>query len=255
MMRILRSLLYVVFLYLSMTLIGLVYLPAVLAVGRKPAAHASHLWARVAIWGARAICGLHHQIRGIENLPKTGPILIACKHQAMWETLFFMTIFDEPAIVLKKELLSMPIYGWYARTMEMIRVDREDGPGAIRELGRQAQAALAKGRPIVIFPEGTRRLPGAEPDYKPGIALLYRQLEIPCVPAALNSGLYWPANGLMRSPGRITIEFLPAILPGLDRKVFMGELEKRIESATHKLEAEAQSGTKAPQNRLNAVNA
>lgn len=254
-MRFARSLIYAAFLYLTMTLIGLLYLPAMLIAGRKPAAYASHLWAQVAIWGAGAICGLRHRIRGLENVPKTGPVLIACKHQAMWETLFFMTIFNEPAIVLKKELLAKPIYGWYARVMEMIRVDREDGPSAIRELSRQAQIALGKGRPIVIFPEGTRQAPGAAPDYKPGIALLYRQLNIPCVPAALNSGVFWPAHGLMRSPGTITVEFLPAIAPGLDRKTFMKELEDRIESASARLEAEAHSDTKVPQNRRNAVNA
>ena len=173
----------------------------------------------------------------------------------MWETLFFMTIFDEPAIVLKKELMSLPIYGWYARIMEMIVVDREDGPGAIKELARQAERALGEGRPIIIFPEGTRQPPGATPDYKPGIALLYRQLNIPCVPAALNSGLLWQAHGLMRSPGLVTVEFLPPIAPGLDRKTFMSTLEERIESATHRLEAEAHSDTKVPKNRLNAVNA
>lgn len=254
-MKALRSLLYALFLYMSMSLIGLAYLPAVLIAGRKPAAQASHLWARVALWGVSAICGLRYQVRGLENLPNRGPILVACKHQSMWETLFFMTIFNEPAIVLKKELLAKPIYGWYARLMEMIHVDREDGPSAIRELGRQARAALEKGRPIVIFPEGTRRMPGAAPDYKPGVALLYRQLNIPCIPAALNSGLFWAANGFSRSPGVVTLEFLPAILPGLERKIFMAEIENRIESATSRLEAEANSNTKVPQNRLNAVNA
>ena len=254
-MRLIRSLLYALFLYTMLALIGLVYLPGVLIIGRKPAAGASHLWARVGIWGARIICGIRHEVRGRENIPNTGPILIACKHQAMWETLFFMTIFDEPAIVLKKELLAMPIYGWYARTMEMIAVDREDGPSAIKELGRQAQIALGKGRPIVIFPEGTRQAPGAQPAYKPGIALLYRQLDIPCIPAALNSGQFWPAHGFLRSPGTITVEFLPPIAPGLDRKAFMTTLEDRIEEATRRLEAEAHSDTKVPKNRLNAVNA
>ncbi|MFZ1989481.1 MAG: lysophospholipid acyltransferase family protein [Alphaproteobacteria bacterium] len=254
-MRLVRSLLFVAYLYLMMALVGLIYLPGVLLTGRKAAAAASHLWARLGVWGVRIICGVRHQVRGLENVPKAGPVLIACKHQAMWETLFFMTIFDEPAIVLKRELLALPIYGWYARIMEMIAVDREDGPSAIKELARQAEVALGNGRPIIIFPEGTRQLPGAAPDYKPGIALLYRQLNIPCIPAALNSGLFWQAHGLMRSPGLITVEFLPPIAPGLDRKTFMTELEERIESASARLEAEAHSDTKVPKNRLNAVNA
>ncbi|HXZ67557.1 MAG TPA: lysophospholipid acyltransferase family protein [Alphaproteobacteria bacterium] len=254
-MRLVRSLLYSAYLYLTMALVGLVYLPGVLITGRRAAASASHLWARLGIWGVRTICGMNHRVHGLENLPKTGPILVACKHQAMWETLFFMTIFDEPAIVLKKELLSLPIYGWYARIMEMIAVDREDGPSAIKELARQAKLALEKGRPIIIFPEGTRQLPGAPPDYKPGIALLYRQLGIPCIPAALNSGLFWQAHGIMRSPGLVTVEFLPPIAPGLDRKTFMKTLEDRIEAASARLLTEAHSNTKVPKNRLNAVNA
>jgi 1-acyl-sn-glycerol-3-phosphate acyltransferase len=159
----------------------------------------------------------------------------------MWETLYFMHLFPDPAIVLKKELLSMPVYGWYARKLEMIAVDRDQGASAIRELGRQGSKVLGQGRTLVIFPEGTRQEPGAPPDYKPGIALLYRQLGLPCIPAALNSGLYWEGNGLLRKPGKIVIEFLEAIPPGLDRETFMHELETRIETATARLVAEARA--------------
>jgi 1-acyl-sn-glycerol-3-phosphate acyltransferase len=241
-MRLVRSLIYAVFLYLTMVLIGLGFLPAVLISGRKAAAQAAHLWARLAIWGVGAICGTHYEVRGRENIPKTGPVLIACKHQAMWETLFFMQLFAEPAIVLKKELLALPVYGWYARKLEMIAVDRDQGVTAIKDLARQADKALADQRPIIIFPEGTRQPPGAAPDYKPGIALLYQRLGLPCVPAALNSGLCWAGDGIMRRPGKIIIEFLEPIPPGLDRKSFMVELKARIETASSRLLAEAQAG-------------
>lgn len=239
-MTAIRSVVYIFYLYLTMTLVGLVYAPAVLFAGRKGAAGAAHTWAWFALVGVRLICGTRYEVRGREHLPKSGG-LIACKHQAMWETLYFMHLFPDPAIVLKKELLSMPVYGWYARKLEMIAVDRDQGASAIRELGRQGSKVLGQGRTLVIFPEGTRQEPGAPPDYKPGIALLYRQLGLPCIPAALNSGLYWEGNGLLRKPGKIVIEFLEAIPPGLDRETFMHELETRIETATARLVAEARA--------------
>ena len=237
-MTLIRSAVYVVYLYLTMTLVGLIYLPAVILFDRKGAAAAAHLWAHLALCGVRLICGTSYEIRGRENLPKSGA-LIASKHQAMWETLFFMDLFPDPAIVLKKELLALPVYGWYARKLEMISVDREQGASAIRELGRQGSKALSEGRTLVIFPEGTRQEPGAPPDYKPGIALLYRQLGLPCVPTALNSGLFWAGHGILRRPGKIIIEFLPVIPPGLDRNAFMRELETRIETASARLFAQA----------------
>jgi 1-acyl-sn-glycerol-3-phosphate acyltransferase len=238
-MTLVRSLVYIAFLYLTMTLVGLVFLPGVLIGGRKAAAGAAHVWARAALAGLGPICGTSYELRGREHL--AGAALIACKHQAMWETLFFLTLFDEPAIVLKKELLALPIYGWYCRKLEMIAVDREQGASAIKQLARQASRARAEKRQIIIFPEGTRRAPEAPPDYKPGIALLYRQLGLPCVPVALNSGLFWQGKGLLRKPGRIIIEFLPPIAPGLDRTSFMAELENRIETASMRLCNEARA--------------
>jgi 1-acyl-sn-glycerol-3-phosphate acyltransferase len=247
-----RSIVYVVYLYLTMALLGLGFLPGVILIGRPAAACAAHLWALAALAGLRLICGTRAEVRGLEHL-SSGPILIASKHQAMWETLFFMKLFTDPAIVLKKELLALPIYGWYARKLEMIAVDRDQGAGAIKALARQADKALADNRPIIIFPEGTRQPPGAPPDYKPGIALLYQRLGLPCVPAALNSGLYWAGQGIVRRPGKIVIEFLEPIPAGLDRKSFMAELESRIETASNRLLAEASQAE--PQNRLKVVDA
>jgi 1-acyl-sn-glycerol-3-phosphate acyltransferase len=251
-MTLIRSLVYQLFLYIAMALVGILFLPVFIFGARAQAAGAPRLWAFIALWGLRAICGIRHEVRGLEHVLGR-PLLVACKHQSMWETLYLLTLFKTPAIVLKKELLATPIFGAYAKKVQMISVDRDDGAAAIKDLARQAQKALADGREIVIFPEGTRMPPGAAPDYKPGVALLYRQLGIACVPAALNSGLCWQGNGILKRPGTITIEFLPAIAPGLDRRSFMAELEQRIETASERLRREADNAH--PQKRLNAVNA
>ena len=231
----LRSLLFTLYLYAAMAAIALVLAPPLaLFGGRHRSIRAAQAWARAAIWGVRIICGTRYEIRGAERLPK-GAALVASKHQAMWEALFLTTCFKEPAFVLKKELLSLPIFGWFASRAEQLPVDREEGASALKNLMRAGAKTAAQGRPIVIFPEGTRQRPGAKPDYKPGIAALYKSLALPCVPVALNSGLYWATNGILRWPGTIIVEVLEPIPPGLSREAFMAELETRIETASNRL--------------------
>jgi 1-acyl-sn-glycerol-3-phosphate acyltransferase len=147
-----------------------------------------------------------------------------------------------PAFVLKRNLLNIPFYGWYARKSGMIAIDREGRASALRMMVIRARAELAAGRSVVIFPEGTRKQPGAVPDYKPGVAGLYGQLNVPCVPVALNSGLYWTGpGGFIKNPGKMVIEFLPPIPPGLKRREFMTALEAEIETATARLVAEGRA--------------
>ena len=235
-MLFLRSLLFQIFFWTASVLINLAYIPALL-MDRRVTARGMELWAAVSFWGLKYIAGLDYEVRGIENLPKT-PALYASKHLSMWETVATHILLKDPAIVMKRELLAVPGYGWYARKVRMIVIDREGGAKTIRTLVADAKQALADNRPIIIFPEGTRRPLGAAPDYKPGIAALYGALGVPCVPIAHNSGLYWPRRGFVRKPGRIVVEVLPSIPPGLKRAAFMSELERRIEEATHRLLAE-----------------
>lgn len=202
---------------------------------RAGAVWAMRGWSRLTMTLLAAIAGTRYEIRGA--IPR-GPVLVASKHQSMWDTIIYTAILDDPAMVLKGELLWIPYYGWFSKKAKMIAIDRGAGASAIRRLTAQGKAALAAGRPIVIFPEGTRAAPGAKLDYKPGVAALYRQLGVPCVPVAVNSGLYWPRRKLFRRPGTIVLEFLDPIPPGLDRHTFMTELETRIEAATAKLLAE-----------------
>jgi 1-acyl-sn-glycerol-3-phosphate acyltransferase len=137
--------------------------------------------------------------------------------------------------VLKRELLHIPMFGWYMRKVGMIAVDRSRGASALKQMVREAQATFAAGRSIAIFPEGTRTAPGEHKPYQPGVAALYTQLGVPVVPIALNSGLFWGRKAFLKKPGTITLQILPAIPPGLDRKTFMKRLESSIEDASKAL--------------------
>lgn len=187
--------------------------------------------ALASIWWMRVICGTRLEVRGLKNLPK-GPALIAAKHQSAWDTFGLIPFTRDPAIIMKNELFSIPLYGWFSRKFEMIPVQRDLGPAALRRMAWEAAQRAAQGRDIVIFPEGTRRPPGAPPAYKPGVVMLYESLNIPCVPVALNSGVFWPRDSILRRPGTLTVEFLPPIPPGLPRAEFKALLEQQIEAAS-----------------------
>lgn len=211
---------------------------------RRWSIRALQCWAHVSVWLLCAICGIRLEVRGRETIP-TGPLLVTAKHQSLFETFALLPLFDDPAMVLKRELTWIPLFGWFALKFKMIKIDRSAGPRALRGMIREAENARDLSRQIVIFPEGTRRMPGAAPGYKPGAVALYGALDIPCLPVALNSGMFWPRRSHIRGPGTIVIEVLEPIAPGLERAAFSAELESRIETATAKLEAEARAQTGA----------
>ena len=194
-------------------------------------------WFRVVMWGLRRIMGTTVEFRGLQHLPK-GPALVAGKHQSTLDTIAPFLLMGYPGYVLKKELLSIPVYGQLLARSDMIAVDREAHARALKQMVADSRRLLGQGRAIVIFPEGTRQLPGAPPDYKPGVAALYRELGLPCIPMATNSGQHWPAHGLKFNPGTVVFEFLEPIPAGLKRGEFMRELEEKIEGATARLVAE-----------------
>jgi 1-acyl-sn-glycerol-3-phosphate acyltransferase len=223
---ILRSLLFLLWFLLVTATLSLVFLP-VLALPRGATVWLARLWARLTFWGLKVFTGIDWEIRGD---PPKGAALVASKHMSMWDTLALYLALDQPAIVLKRELLRIPFYGWFVWKATAIAIDRGAGSRALRKMSEAARAVLAQGRPILIFPEGTRKKPGAVPDYKPGVAGLYNQLGVACVPVALNSGVYW--TGFLKRPGTIVLEFLEPIPPGMKRDAFMALLERRIETAT-----------------------
>lgn len=195
------------------------------------------IWARVVTWLAFVICGIRTEVRGREHLP-AGAALIAGKHQSLYDTCAPFAFLPDICYVLKKELVTIPLFGWYTLKGGMIVVDRSAGSAALRKLVDDSKDRLRDTRQIMIFPEGTRTDPGDEAAYKPGIAALYRELDLPCIPMATNSGMHWPASSWIRTPGTIVFEFLPAIPPGLKRGEFMRELEERIETASKALYSE-----------------
>jgi 1-acyl-sn-glycerol-3-phosphate acyltransferase len=225
-----RSALFLIWFAGVSVILNVVGLPLLL-MPRRLTVWAANKWARLILFGLKHIAGLGMELRG--RLPE-GASLVAAKHFSVWETIALLVVLRDPAIVLKRELLFIPLYGWYCLKQEMIPIDRRSGASAIRRMHAAARRALGLGRPIVIFPEGTRRKPGAPPDYKPGVAALYTLLGAPCVPVAHNSGLYW-SGWLLRKPGTIMVEFLEPIPPGLPRREFMAVLETRLEQATNAL--------------------
>ena len=241
----LRSLLFNVAFYAWTTGLLLATLPFYFFVSQDRAMNVVRLWTRVTLWLLRVVAGTTHEVRGLDNLPQGGA-LIACKHQSAWETLALVPILANPTYVMKAELRRIPVFGAYTGKAGMIHVDRKGKTAALRALAERAREEIAKGRQVIMFPEGTRRPPGAAPDYQTGIALLYKTLGVPVVPAALNSGLYWPRRKLTRHPGTIILEFLPAIPAGLDSKSFLARLESTVEAATDRLMAEATHATPPP---------
>lgn len=202
-------------------------------------------WARWNRCGMTAIGGIRVEIRGREHIPSGGAI-IASKHQSTFETVSLLDLFDWPTFVLKRELMLIPLFGWYAAKAEQIPVDRTAGRQALVRLAERARIEVARGRQLIIYPEGTRRPAGADAAYKHGVAHLYRDLGVPMVPVALNAGLFWPRHGFRRPPGTLVVEFLPAIPAGLDPEVAFERMRDTIEAATDRLIAEALATANPP---------
>lgn len=232
-----RSLLFNVLFYVTTALFVVLGSPLLLG-PRRWAMAALALHGRFELWLLKTIVGTKLEVRGAEKLP-AGACLVASKHQSAWETFALIPLFRDPALLMKRELFWIPFHGWFSHKFDMIPVDRDKGPAALRRMLREAKKRAAAGREIIIFPEGTRRAPGAAPDYKTGVALLYESLGVPCVPVALNSGVFWPRRSLTRRPGTIVVEILDPIPPGLQKTAFMTRLEQAIEAASGRLLAEA----------------
>lgn len=236
-MLVLRSLLFNVFFYASTVLLVILWTPALL-MRRQASLELGRVWGRTSLWLLDKICGLKVEFRGLENIPP-GAVIVACKHQSLWETFALPTKFPDFSFILKRELIWIPFFGWYLLSAEQIAINRAKGGKILPELTRKVKALFAQERQLFIFPEGTRRLAGAPPEYKYGIVHLYRETGAPCLPVALNSGLFWPRRALLRRPGTVVLEFLPAIEPGLGSREFFAELQQRMETATNRLIDEA----------------
>jgi 1-acyl-sn-glycerol-3-phosphate acyltransferase len=238
-MLVLRSFAFNVAFYVNLAVWMLLCMPAFL-LPRGTERNCRRGWAQSSLWLLKVLAGTGFEVRGRENIP-VGGFIVASKHQSFWETFALYTLFDDPAFIHKRELAWIPFFGWYLWKAGMVPVNRRAGSLALVDMNRRAREEVARGRQILLFPEGTRRAPGAPPAYKFGIAHIYANLEVPCLPVGLNSGLFWPRRRFLRRPGTIVVEFMEPIPPGLSREVFLRELQTRIEESSNRLLAEGRA--------------
>jgi 1-acyl-sn-glycerol-3-phosphate acyltransferase len=231
----LRSILFNILFYLNLFIYFIIATPAFFLSYRAVVAFAK-AWGRTNLWLLRLVCGINVEWIGLEKIPP-GPLIVAAKHQSTWETFGLFTLFADPTFIVKRELMWIPWFGWYLWKARMIPVDRGAGTQALVAMTEQARIELKGNRQLVIFPEGTRRAVGAEPAYKFGVAHLYAEIGVPCLPVALNSGLVWPRRKFLRYPGKVRVEILDPIPPGLERGEFFQRLKNDIEEATARLVA------------------
>jgi 1-acyl-sn-glycerol-3-phosphate acyltransferase len=251
----LRSLLLNALLYLSLVGIMILALPT-LVLPRAALMAYVRGWGRYYIWLCRVVGGIGVEFRHLDRIPK-GPLLIAAKHQSIWETFALLSQFEDPCFILKQELAWIPLFGWYALKAHMLPVDRRGGTAVLSKLNRRAREEVRSGagRQILFFPEGTRRPAGAPPKYRHGISHVYETLGVTCLPVALNSGLFWPRRSLNLRQGTVLVEFLEPIPPGLSRDTFLATVQERVETASDRLLEEGlrELGPSAPDLRRRPV--
>ena len=228
-----RSLLFNI-LYVTWTFTAPFVFAPLFIFSRKASIRAGHPWAAVNLWLLRVLVGITHEVRGAEHITNA-PVIYAAKHQSAWDTMIFLTLLQSPCYVLKRELLGIPLWGWYLWRMGMIAIDRSGTASTMKQMLRDAKARIHEGRTVIIYPEGTRTKPLASPHYHPGVVALYSQLNVPVIPVALNSGLFWGKDAFLKKSGKITISFLPPIPPGLPKKEFMSRLQDTIETESQNL--------------------
>ena len=239
---VLRSLVFNILFYVVFLLWSLVALPT-FVMPRAVMLRVGSWWAKTNIILMRVICGIKVEFRGVEKIPK-GPLIVASKHQSMWETISLLHFFEAPFFVVKRELKFIPIFGLFVIKTKMVAIDRAKGGRSLLAVLRRAEEEVRHGRQFVMFPEGTRTAPGAPPHYKAGVGMVYVDCGVPCLPVALNSGLFWPRRTFMRYPGTLVVEFLDPIPPGLKREDFLTRVESVIEGATNRIVAAAQAEQK-----------
>lgn len=230
----LRSLIYLIQVYLAMVVLGVGFTPYAL-LSKHGARVACKSYARYALWSARWMIGLRHEVRGT---PPTDEVMIAAKHQSFMDILIIFNAVPQAKFIMKKELLWTPFIGLYAKRLGCIPVDRGKRGKAVAQMVQAVSAEFSEPGQLIIYPQGTRVAPGDYKPYKVGSAILYEGTGYPCVPAATNVGLFWPRKGILRKPGLATVEFLEPIPPGLERDAFLARLEQVVESHSNALMAE-----------------
>ncbi|MBB4065126.1 lysophospholipid acyltransferase family protein [Gellertiella hungarica] len=233
-MTVLRSILFNAIFYVNLIVQMIIFTPFYFLLPRKVAYGIPKFWARSNNWLMGLIAGTTFEVEGAENIPKGGYIF-APKHQSFWDVFGLLPWLDDPVYILKRELTWIPLFGWYVMKQKMIPVNRGAKGRVMLDVMRRATEEMEAGRQLIIYPEGTRRAPGAAPDYKYGIARIYRDLKVPVVPVVMHPGLFWPRRKFMRYPGHFKVQILPPIQPGLDPDLFHQTLIDRMEAASDQL--------------------
>jgi 1-acyl-sn-glycerol-3-phosphate acyltransferase len=244
-MILIRSILFNLAFYIAIIVEMIVFTPYYFVVSRKKAWFVPRFWSKGNHWLMQKIVGTTYEIEGTEHI-RHEACIIAPKHQSFWDTYAFLPYIPEPIYILKRELMWIPLFGWYLAKMKMIPVHRGSRSVALKSIIRGAQPAIAEKRQIMIYPEGTRRAPGDVPNYKFGIAHLYTNLNLPVIPIAHVAGLYWPRRKFLRYPGVIKCRVLPPIQPGLSAEEFLDELKRVTEAACDEFLVEAATGPNPP---------
>lgn len=229
-----RSVLFNVVFYVNLIVQMIVFTPFYFLAPRKTAWFVPKFWAKSNNWLMARMVGTTFEIEGLENIPPGGHIF-APKHQSFWDVFGLLPCVDDPVYILKRELTWIPLFGWYVLKQRMIPVNRGAKGKVMLDVMRRARVELQAGRQLIIYPEGTRRPPGAAPDYKYGIARIYRDLAVPVVPVVMHPGLFWPRRKFLRHPGHFKVRILPPILPGLGPDVFHRRLIDVMEAASDTL--------------------
>jgi 1-acyl-sn-glycerol-3-phosphate acyltransferase len=223
------------FFYVLWTLIvGILFLPIIFMPTHIIILVVGKIWAGGLYFFLRIFCNLKLDLKGVKNRPQE-PAIYASKHQSALETFMFHILIHKPVFVLKKELLDIPVFGFYLKKMGMISIDRDGGIKSLKLLLNQVQEKLKNGYSIIIFPEGTRTTPGEHVEYNPGITAIYNLKAADVIPIALNTGCFWPKNSFLKKSGKFTIEFLEAMPNGLSKQEFIGQLQSKIDTRSNEL--------------------
>lgn len=233
-MIVFRSILFNTLFYANLIAQMIVMTPAYFLLPRKKAYVVAKNWARSNHWLFAKIVGTTFTIEGLENMP-AGNCIIAPKHQSFWDTYGLLPWLDDPFYILKRELTWIPLFGWYLKKQRMVPVNRNARGKVMAAVMERAKQELQRERQLIIYPEGTRRPPGAPPEYKYGIARLYRDLQVPVVPVVMHPGLFWPRRKFIRYPGHFKVRILPPVLPGMEPDAFLAHLIDVMEKQSDRL--------------------
>lgn len=231
----LRSALFNTVFYANLILQMIVLTPVYFLMPRKASWIVPKTWARTNHVLMRVLVGTTFEIEGLDNLPADGVYILSPKHQSFWDVYALLPWLSDPFFILKKELMRIPLFGWYVAKQRMVPVDRAARGRAMAAVMERTKQEMATGRQLIIYPEGTRKPPGAPPDYKYGIARLYRDLQVPVVPVVMHPGLFWPRHTVNRYPGHFKVRILPPIAAGLEPDQFLRTLIETTESASDAL--------------------